>query len=166
MLRVCRATLPALRKQAGTIVNISSLAGIFGLPFNGMYSASKFALEGMSESLRQEVRPWGVRVVLVEPGDFRTQITARLCFTAQSSTSDTYAATFKRFSLKQDQDEAAAPEPPAVALLVERILNTPNPKMRYAVGMFSQTMVVPLKRDPAGTAVRVSLAARARRLSG
>jgi short-subunit dehydrogenase len=65
VLRVCRATLPVLRRQGGGhVVNISSLAGIIGLPFSGLYSASKFALEGVSESLRLECRAFGIRVVL------------------------------------------------------------------------------------------------------
>lgn len=76
VLRVCHAALPIMRRQAsGLIVNVSSLGGLVGLPFQGLYSASKFAVEGMTEALRMEVRPFGVRVVLVEPGDFRTGFT-------------------------------------------------------------------------------------------
>jgi NAD(P)-dependent dehydrogenase (short-subunit alcohol dehydrogenase family) len=67
VLRVCRAALPIMREQrGGHIVNISSLGGIFGMPFAGIYSASKFAVEGLSESLRLETRRFGVRVVLIE----------------------------------------------------------------------------------------------------
>jgi NAD(P)-dependent dehydrogenase (short-subunit alcohol dehydrogenase family) len=147
VLRVCRATLPILRRQGGGhIVNISSLAGIIGLPFSGLYSASKFALEGVSESLRMECRPFGVRVVLVEPGDFRTNITVRRRTVQAAETNDAYRAAFDHCKKKQDQDEANARAPEAVARLVDRILSDPNPRTRYAVGMFTQTMVVPLKR--------------------
>ena len=77
VLRVCRSVLPVMRKQgSGYIINISSLAGVLGLPFSGLYSASKFALEGMTESLRLELRSFGVCVVLIEPGDFNTQLPA------------------------------------------------------------------------------------------
>lgn len=146
VLRVCRATLPALRRQRrGHIVNISSLGGIIGLPFSGLYSASKFALEGVSESLRVEVHPFGIKVVLVEPGDFRTQITVRRKTVKAAETHDAYRELFQHFKQKQDQDEANAPEPAAVAHLVGRILDNPNPKMRYSVGMLSQRIVVPLK---------------------
>jgi len=146
VLRVCRATLPALRRQQRAhIVNISSLGGIIGLPFSGLYSASKFALEGASESLRVEVHPFGIKVVLVEPGDFRTQITARRKTVKAAETHDAYRELFQHFKQKQDQDEANAPEPAAVAHLVGRILDNPNPKMRYSVGMLSQRIVVPLK---------------------
>ena len=147
VLRVCRATLPILRRQGrGHVINISSLAGIIGLPFSGLYSASKFALEGVSESLRMECRAFGIRVVLVEPGDFRTQITARRRTVQAAETNDAYRAAFAHCKRKQDQDEANAQTPESVARLVERILNNPNPRTRYAVGMFTQTMVVPLKR--------------------
>jgi NAD(P)-dependent dehydrogenase (short-subunit alcohol dehydrogenase family) len=147
VLRVCRATLPSLRNQGGGhVVNISSLAGVIGLPFSGLYSASKWALEGVSESLRMECRAFGIHVVLVEPGDFRTQITARRRTVHAAETNDAYREVFARCKKKQDQDEANAQSPEAVARLVTRILNDPNPRMRYAVGMFTQRMVVPLKR--------------------
>jgi NAD(P)-dependent dehydrogenase (short-subunit alcohol dehydrogenase family) len=147
VLRVCRATLPALRRQGGGhIINISSLAAVVGLPFSGLYSASKFALEGLSESLRHEARPFGIRVVLVEPGDFRTAITAKRRTTQASATHDTYREAFNRFKQKQDQDEAQAPDPQTVARLVDSILNNPRPRLRYTVGMLGQRIVVPLKR--------------------
>jgi NAD(P)-dependent dehydrogenase (short-subunit alcohol dehydrogenase family) len=147
VLRVCRATLPALRKQGGGhVINISSLAGIIGLPFSGLYSASKFALEGVSESLRMESRAFGIHVVLVEPGDFRTNITTRRRIAAAAETNDAYREAFERCKQKQEQDETNAPGPEAVARLVGRILNDPRPRTRYSVGMLSQRMVVPLKR--------------------
>jgi NAD(P)-dependent dehydrogenase (short-subunit alcohol dehydrogenase family) len=147
VLRVCRAVLPTLRKQGhGAIINISSLSGIQGLPFSGLYSASKFALEGVSESLRLETMRFGIRVTLVEPGDFRTEMPIRRRVAAAAETHDAYASEFVRFKLKQDQDEANAAEPHAVALLVERLCSHPRPKMRYSVGMLGQRIVVPLKR--------------------
>jgi len=147
VLRVCRATLPALRKAgSGHIVNISSLAGIIGLPFSGLYSASKFALEGVSESLRMECRGFGVHVVLVQPGDFRTNITQRRTIVAAANNSSAYREAFERCKHKQEQDETNAPGPEAVAEVVARILADPNPRIRYSVGMPSQRMVVPLKR--------------------
>ncbi|CZR57157.1 related to dehydrogenases with different specificities (related to short-chain alcohol dehydrogenases) [Phialocephala subalpina] len=76
-LRLIRSAPPLLRSQkSGTIVNITSVAGIDGLPTSGLYAASKFALEGPSESLQREVSPFGVRVLLFEPGAFRTRFLA------------------------------------------------------------------------------------------
>jgi NAD(P)-dependent dehydrogenase (short-subunit alcohol dehydrogenase family) len=147
VLRVCRAVLPVMRRQGGGhIVNISSLAGVLGLPFSGLYSASKFALEGMSESLRFEARRFGVRVVLVEPGDFRTQLPDKRRTTAATSINDAYRAAFERFTAQQAMDEAGAPTPEPVAHLVERILRDPAPRLRYSVGMLGQRIVIPLKR--------------------
>ncbi|MFI5364347.1 MAG: SDR family NAD(P)-dependent oxidoreductase [Candidatus Binatia bacterium] len=147
VLRVCRAALPIMRRQGvGHIVNISSLAGVLGLPFSGLYSASKFALEGMTESLRWETRRFGVRVVLVEPGDFRTQLAVTRRTVAAAETNDVYRTAFAKFKAQQDKDESAAPTPEAVAQLVERILSDPAPQLRYSVGMVGQRIVIPLKR--------------------
>ena len=146
-LRVCRAVLPIMRAQGGGhIVNISSLAGVLGLPFSGLYSASKFALEGMSESLRWEARRFGIRVVLVEPGDFRTQLPVARRQAAAAQSSGVYRGAFDKVKIQQDKDEAAAPTPEPVARLVARILDTPRPRLRYSVGMPGQRIVVPLKR--------------------
>jgi len=146
-LRVCRAVLPIMRAQgSGYIVNISSLAGVLGLPFSGLYSASKFALEGLSESLRLEARRFGVKVVLIEPGDFRTQLPLARRQTAASQGDSAYRAAFAKVKVQQDKDEAAAPTPEPVAQLVARVLDTPAPRLRYSVGMLSQRIVVPLKR--------------------
>lgn len=145
-LRVCQAVLPHMRAQGGGhIVNMSSLAGTFGLPFGGLYSASKFALEGLTESLRYETRRFGIRVALVEPGDFQTQITEQRRVARQAD-SPAYRDRFLYFKQKQDADERRAATPEPVARLVERILNDPNPKLRYPIGQANQRMVVPLRR--------------------
>ena len=147
VMRVCLAVLPIMREQGrGHIVNISSLAGVLVLPFSGLYSASKFALEGMSESLRLETRRFGVRVVLIEPGDFRTQLPSRRRIASASETNDAYREAFTRFKISQDKDEAKAPTPEPVAYLVERILRNDAPAARYSIGMLGQRIVIPLKR--------------------
>jgi NAD(P)-dependent dehydrogenase (short-subunit alcohol dehydrogenase family) len=96
--------------------------------------------------LRLETLRFGIRVTLVEPGDFRTEMPTRRRLAAASQSHDAYASEFSRFKVKQDEDESNAAEPHAVALLVERLCRHPRPKMRYSVGMLSQRIVVPLKR--------------------
>jgi NAD(P)-dependent dehydrogenase (short-subunit alcohol dehydrogenase family) len=93
--RVTRAVLPGMRqRRSGVIVNVSSLGGLFGLPFQSFYSASKFALEGFTESLRHEVGGYGIRVVLVEPGDVKTGFTASRVLTAATNSASAYSAAF------------------------------------------------------------------------
>ena len=147
VLRVCRAVLPAMRAQrSGRIVNMSSLGGIFGMPYSGLYSASKFALEGMSEALRLETKPYGVHVTLVEPGDFKSNFTTARRTTALSRTHEVYRDGFGRAMKAAEKDEQNAPDPVAIARLVERVLTTRAPRLRYSIGMFSQRVVVLLKR--------------------
>jgi NAD(P)-dependent dehydrogenase (short-subunit alcohol dehydrogenase family) len=127
-------------------VNISSLAGTFGLPFGGLYSASKFALEGFSEALRYETRRYGIRVALVEPGDYRTSITQHRRIAAAADGNSAYRERFEFMKQKQDHDESTGSTPEPIARLVEKILNQRWPKLRYPIGMPSQRMVVPLRR--------------------
>jgi NAD(P)-dependent dehydrogenase (short-subunit alcohol dehydrogenase family) len=147
VLRLCRAVLPIMRAQgAGYIINIGSLAGIQGLPFHGLYAASKFALEGVSESLRLETKRFGINVVVIEPGDFDTALPATRQTAAAAGGASAYRERFERSKAQQEKDEASAPTPEPIARLVERILDSRTPAMRYSVGMISQRIVVPLKR--------------------
>jgi NAD(P)-dependent dehydrogenase (short-subunit alcohol dehydrogenase family) len=147
VLRVCRAVLPAMREQGGGhIVNISSLGGAFGMPFSGVYSASKFAVEGLSEALRFETRKLGIRVVLIEPGDMQTRLPESRRTVAAAGDDSTYHAAFERYKSQQAKDEAKAPSPQRVARVVAAVLRHPNPPLRHAVAMPSQRIVLPLKR--------------------
>lgn len=146
VLRVCRAALPQFRAQnGGTIVNVASLAGRIGLPFQGLYSASKFAVEGLTEALRIEVRPFGVRVVLVEPGDFRTGFTAHRQRAAAAQTNEAYRTRFHRALRRAERDEEEGGDPQAVARLVLRILRDPHPRLRYTVGDPFQRLAVAVR---------------------
>jgi NAD(P)-dependent dehydrogenase (short-subunit alcohol dehydrogenase family) len=144
VLRVCQAAMPVMRKQGqGLIINISSLGGVQGVPFSGLYNATKFAVEGMTEALRLEAARFGIKVVLVEPGDFRSALAARRVLVTPGAS---YQSFYKKFKETQDKDEAKAPDPVRVAKLLETIIKSPNPRLRRSVGMFSQTMIIPLKR--------------------
>jgi NAD(P)-dependent dehydrogenase (short-subunit alcohol dehydrogenase family) len=147
VLRTCRAVLPVMREQrAGYIVNIGSIAGLVAIPYQGFYSASKFALEGLSESLRLEVRPFGVHVVLIEPGDHRTGLTDNRRRTAESASNPAYLARFQRAAERMAADEQNGPQPEAVARLLVRIVNNPRPRLRYTAGPTPQRAAIWLKR--------------------
>jgi NAD(P)-dependent dehydrogenase (short-subunit alcohol dehydrogenase family) len=146
VFRVCRAVLPHMRRQGGGyIVNVSSLSGIFGAPFGGLYSASKFAVEGMSEALRFEVRRFGIRVVVIEPGTHASGLASRRRIT-RGAASDAYGDAFARLQARQATEETRAPRPERVARLVAAVLADPSPAPRYSVGRFGERIVVPLKR--------------------
>jgi len=144
-LRVCRAALPIMRTQgAGTIVNISSIGGRIALPFQGLYCATKFAIEGLTESLRMEVQRFGIRVVLVEPGDFATGFTdARREVAAAENV--TYAGAYRAALAVVEKDERGGASPEAIARLVERLLAARSPRLRYTVGPLFQRAAVRLK---------------------
>jgi NAD(P)-dependent dehydrogenase (short-subunit alcohol dehydrogenase family) len=122
-LRVCRAVLPIMRRQGGAyIVNVGSIGGLIAISYQTLYSASKFALEGMTESLRPEVQPFGIRVVIIEPADTKTAITQNRRMAV--------ADALKRTA----EDKQGGPRPDAVARLLWRIVNTRHPRLRYIVG--------------------------------
>ena len=147
VLRVCRAVLPILREQrSGYIVNIGSIGGLVAIPYQGLYSASKFALEGLTESLRLEARTFGVNVVLIEPGDHRTSLTVNRVRTAESQTNPVYRAQCDRAIARTATDEQAGAAPEAIARLLYGIINRAHPRLRYTVGPAPQRAVVWLKR--------------------
>lgn len=145
-LRLCRAVLPTMRQQGGGyILNVSSIAGLIGIPFQALYSASKFAVEGFTEALRLEVAPHGIRVVLVEPGDFRTGFTASRRL-ARAAHSPVYADRQAKALGVMERDETHGATPESVARLVYRIIRKGSPRLRYAVGPASETVALALKR--------------------
>jgi short-subunit dehydrogenase len=145
-VRCCRAVLPVMRQQLrGLIVNVGSLAGLIAVPFQGFYSASKFALEGYSEALRMEVKRHGIDVSIVEPGDFNTGFTAARLRVAGAGPDSAYHADCERALRQMEQDEAGGLKPDRVAALIERIITTKRPRLRYRVGKTTQTAAVGLK---------------------
>jgi NAD(P)-dependent dehydrogenase (short-subunit alcohol dehydrogenase family) len=146
VLRVCHAVLPAMRARGeGLIVNVSSLGGSVGLPFQGLYSASKFALEGFTESLRQELAPFGVQATLVQPGDVRTRITDNRVRARGAGPDSAYREHFETALRIIEQEERAGAPPEAVARLVLELLGRENVKVRYTVGHLSQRALAAAK---------------------
>lgn len=145
--RVCKAALPHMRKKRdGIIINMSSIAGVIGLPYQAIYSASKFAVEGMTEGLRMEVRSFGIRVILIEPGDFRTNFTFNRIKTRGSQQDSPYKNQFRRTLSIMERDELSGPTPEAIAEQVARILRSRSPKPRYKAGTLLQQMAPAAKK--------------------
>ncbi len=130
-----QAVLPVMRRQqSGHIIMISSIGGLHGSVSISSYSASKFALEGWSESLRLEVNVLGIKVVLVEPGSFQTDIWTRGAVMGEKATAET-SPNFQRIVRMRDRIGAIQKRDPIeVAKVIARIAQDPNPKLRYLVG--------------------------------
>jgi len=144
--RVCRAVLPIMRQQTGgVIINVSSLAGLLAVPFQSFYSASKFAMEGMTEALRMEVRPFGIRVALIEPGDFKSEFPANRVNTTDSAKSNVYRELLERCVGVMREEEKNGKVPYPVARLVEKIINDPSPRLRYTIGPLEERLGPKLK---------------------
>ena len=133
-LRVTRAVLPAMRAQgSGVIVNISSLAGVVSPPFGGMYSATKYALEAVSEAMHFELAPFGVRVHLIEPGGFGTSFGDN----RRDVTGTDYAELMERWETayaKLPGRDAGPSDPRRVADTVYEVVNDPSASLRRLVG--------------------------------
>ena len=130
--RVCRAVLPHLRAQrSGLIINMSSLAGRIPLPFQGFYSATKFAIEAYTEALRMEVRAFGIGVSMIEPGDFATSFTANRRMTSGSIPGSPYYESAQRAIAIMARDEQVNRDLSPVLEAVESILECPRPALRY-----------------------------------
>jgi len=146
-VNVIREVLPHMRKQnSGTIINISSIGGLMGLPFQGYYSAAKFALEGLSESLRMEVKPYNIRVVVINPGDFHTSNTANRRKFMAGISNDPYGEQFQKTLAIIEQDERKGWAPERLALKVAQIVEKKNPANRYIVASLEQRFAVVLKK--------------------
>jgi len=140
-MALTQAFLPLLRASGGRIVNVSSIAGKMSVPFLGAYSASKFALEAASDALRLELRPFGVSVSVVEPGDVRTPIWRRsseasLRLLEQMSPDERaqYEAMTRAMIAAAQRAERNAIAPERVAQTIERALLARRPRARYLVG--------------------------------
>lgn len=132
--RVCSCVLPCMRRQRkGLIINISSVGGVFGIPYQGWYSASKFAVEGYSETLSLETAQFGVHVVLVEPGDFNTGFTGNRRISAATQADADYAPSFARVLKHIEHDENHGGNPDYLARKIVKIVAARRPRLRYVV---------------------------------
>jgi NAD(P)-dependent dehydrogenase (short-subunit alcohol dehydrogenase family) len=138
---VTQAFLPQLRRSRGRIVNISSIGGLVATAFFGPYNASKYGLEAVSDSLRQELRPWGIKVCVVEPGAMATPIWDKGVATADELIAGASPAQLTLYEKQIEAMRGAAQEaskrgspPEKVAEVIEKALTARRPKTRYLVG--------------------------------
>ncbi|NEW05068.1 SDR family oxidoreductase [Paenibacillus sp. SYP-B3998] len=135
VIAASKAVLPHMRLQgSGCIVNVSSVSGLSAFPGYAPYSASKFAVEGFSESLRLEMKPFGVRVVLVEPGAYSTDIWGKGFNAIHTSETSPYWSKLSKMLQYSKQAANSAPDPQEVADKIALIVGTANPKLRYPLG--------------------------------
>jgi NAD(P)-dependent dehydrogenase (short-subunit alcohol dehydrogenase family) len=138
VLRTCQAVLPIMRHQkSGLVINISSIGGLIGLPYRGLYSASKFALEGLTEALSMELKPFGVHVCLVEPGDFNTNIGLNRKKAALAPDS-VYRETCDAIQAVVEKQLANANSPAVMGGLIEKIISARTPRLRYKLGTWTE----------------------------
>ena len=157
--RVCRAALPHLRRQPRAhLVVIGSIGGFIGLPFQGFYSASKFALEGYCEALRIELRETSVRVTILEPGDFATGFTAARVTTAASGEGSIYAKAFARALAVMEADERGGADPVLLGEAVLETLADDHPPMRRVVAAGGQAAMANVKCELAPEALEAAMA--------
>jgi NAD(P)-dependent dehydrogenase (short-subunit alcohol dehydrogenase family) len=135
-LRTMRAVLPGMRERgSGAIVNVSSVAGRIGAFGQTLYCATKRALEAISEGLAIEVRSFGIRVAIIEPGIFNTPMVVKAEASVSGERASAYAAIERRLGGIYGAGLAANAHPRAVAEAIERAVSTDAPKLRYPVGI-------------------------------
>lgn len=138
VVRVTQQVLSLMRRQnSGTIVNVSSVGGRIGLPALSAYHSTKFALEGLSESIAFELEPFGIRVIIIEPGVIRTNI-----LNSSSSAKKALDPKSPYFSLSQNlndnfksmMESESSSSPEEVAKVILQAVTSENPRLRYSVG--------------------------------
>jgi NAD(P)-dependent dehydrogenase (short-subunit alcohol dehydrogenase family) len=134
-LNVTRTVLPTMREQrSGHILNLSSVGGVASAAGIGIYSATKFALEGISEALVQEVKPLGIKVTIIEPGAFRTDFRGRSLVIPDRTISDYAETSHKTIQRTQDNNGKQPGDPHKAANAIIQVVESDNPPLRLALG--------------------------------
>lgn len=144
-INVIKGVLPQMRSQGnGLIINITSIAGYMGLPYRGVYSASKGALEILTEAFRMELKDFNIHMTNLAPGDYATNIAAGR-YHAPLIENSPYVKPYGSVLKSIDEDVDSGGDPQAVAKSVLKIIQTKRPKIHYKVGAFMQKFSVVLK---------------------
>ncbi|MFM2213982.1 MAG: Cyclopentanol dehydrogenase [Bacteroidota bacterium] len=145
-IEVMKACLPHMRaQQSGLIINITSIAGYMGLPYRGVYSASKSALEIVTEAISMEVKHFGIHLVNVAPGDFATNIAAGR-YHAPVIAGSAYEVPYGNVLKQMDEHVDSGSNPEEMAKVIYGIINDKHPKLHYKIGFFMQKFSIVLKR--------------------
>ncbi|MCB0382292.1 MAG: SDR family oxidoreductase [Psychroserpens sp.] len=145
-INVIKAVLPQMRQQhSGLIINITSIAGYMGLPYRGIYSASKGALELITEAFRMEIKDFNIHMTNVAPGDFATNIAAGR-YTAPVNNDSPYNEVYQNTLNLMNEHVDNGQNPEIMAKVIYKIINTSSPKIHYKVGAFMQKFSIVLKR--------------------
>ena len=145
-IEVIKAVLPQMRKQkSGLVINVTSVAGYMGLPFRGVYSATKGALELITEALSMETKQFNIQVTNVAPGDFATNIASGRYHSPVLEDSP-YAETYQKNLDLMNEHVDSGKDPIMMAKAIGRIIESSNPKIHYKVGEFMQKFSIVLKR--------------------
>ena len=145
-IEVMKAVLPQMRLQkSGLIINITSIAGYMGLPYRSVYSASKGALELITEALRMEVKSFGIQITNVAPGDFATNIASGR-FHATLIKGSAYEIPYGKTLQLIDEHVDSGSNPNEMAEAIYKIIQNPNPRIHYKVGVLMQKFSIVLKR--------------------
>ncbi len=145
-INVIKATLPTMRTQnSGLIINITSIAGYMGLPFRGVYSASKGALEIITEAFRMELKDFNIEMTNVAPGDFATNIAAGR-YHAPVLEDSPYKEKYGHSLKTMDEHVDEGGDPKEMAEAIYKVIETKSPKIHYKVGAFMQKFSIVLKR--------------------
>lgn len=150
VVAVTQTFLPLIRKATGRIVNVSSMSGFMAMPFMGPYAATKFGLRALTDSLRVELRPWGIPVSIVDIGDVRTRLWEKALAVIESSAQNLPQAGWELYGPIVQIRERFRPHgisPIKVAKVVEKAITATKPKARYLVGRDAKVMDV-LRRLP------------------
>ena len=150
-VNMCQAVLPHMRHlRSGKIINLSSVGGLMGLPYQGFYSASKFAIEGFTEALAAEVRRFGIRVCMVEPGDFATGFTASRRNSEATLADPDYGPVFKRTLGLIEKEENGGLKPDVLARRIARLVENRRPPLRNVVANLEQWLSTVIKHIVSG----------------
>lgn len=145
-IRVIKAVLPQMRVQnSGLIINVTSIAGYMGLPYRGVYSASKGALELITEAFRMEIKDFNIHMTNVAPGDFATNIAAGR-YHAPIKEDSPYKKPYGDTLNLMDAHVSEGKDPLLMAHAIYKVITTKNPKIHYKVGEFIQKFSIVLKR--------------------